>query len=441
MKVIYRFLTIITLLIPVRGFTDVPNQVNFQGLLVDSVGQQITGSVNFDFAIFDALVSGTQLWTESQTGITVTNGRYTVALGSVSPLTTSILDSGSVYLEITVNGETLTPRERLLAVPYALRAQEAENVGGISNVFIQQIFQHANFDGGLPANDDPLEGLVDTDGDGLANFIDSDNDNDGIADGIEVTNGTGVNLSTPTISAVVGPLSGDPSKGITGEPNLFTVTGNAFLAGLTVQVGPENPAPQNLTSSSFEITVGVGQTGGNGEDVIVTNPNAEVGTGGPINFQGVDKRVFVTSGSIANAHTQTTAAADAFCNTAASNAGLTGSYVAWYSDPSNSMSAKDRVPEFHIWNRLDGATVAEFRSDLTDGTIDNPINVDEFGTTIVGQNVATNTLTSGDFDPNSCFGSSPTTGYLGRSDSATGTWTESHKLNCANAQKYYCFEI
>ena len=125
-------------------FSAVPGQVNFQGVLLDNAGQTVTGSVNFDFSMFDAATGGTLLWSESQAGVTVTAGMYSVALGSVTPLTTGILDGGAVYLEVTVGGEILTPRQRLLAVPYALKAQEAEeaaNVSGVSGTFIQQIYQ------------------------------------------------------------------------------------------------------------------------------------------------------------------------------------------------------------------------------------------------------------------------------------------------------------
>ena len=35
---------------------------------------------------------------------------------------------GILYLEITADGQTLTPRQRLLAVPYAIRSEMAETV-------------------------------------------------------------------------------------------------------------------------------------------------------------------------------------------------------------------------------------------------------------------------------------------------------------------------
>ena len=529
MKLFYKALLITLLLLPKPGFSAVPDQVNYQGLLKDDSGLPIAGSVNFDFAIFDTLTSGTQLWTETQNGVSVVNGIYSVALGSITPLTASILTGGTVYLETTVNGETLQPRERLLAVPYALRAQEADNVGGVSSLFTQQIFQHGSFDGGAPPNDDPREGLIDTDGDGKSNFIDSDNDNDGILDSAEVTNGTDINLVTPQINLFTGPIAGAPDEAIAGETNLFAITGTEFISGLAVQVGSENPAPQNLTSSSFDISVGPGQTIGqqnlivtlpNGEtatagpitfrpympnitsftgpiagapdeakieeanlftitgteflpgltvqvglenpvpqnltstsfnitvgvgqtavgpqDLIVTLPNGETDTAGPITFVAEEKVAFVSSGTLANALSQSAATADAFCTTAAANAGLTSNFVAWYSDATS--NAKDRLPIFAAIRRIDGTLIVTTLADLTDGTISSTMSIDEFGAPVSGSYVATHTLASGDLAPDSCTGSNPAIGVVGRTSAVNSNWTQIGTESCSSSLRLYCFE-
>ena len=101
-------------------FSLVPGQINFQGVLLDNSNQLVSGSVNFEFALYDALTDGTQLWSESQSGVAVNGGIYTVSLGSVTPITTSILAGSAVYLEVTVDADIISPRQRLLAVPYAL---------------------------------------------------------------------------------------------------------------------------------------------------------------------------------------------------------------------------------------------------------------------------------------------------------------------------------
>lgn len=428
MNVVSKFLVIVALMLPVTAFCGVPGQVNFQGVLLNNASQAVNGSVDFNFTLFDAVTGGAQLWSESQTGVPVTDSMYTVALGSVTPISTGILNGGTVYLEVSVGGEILSPRQRLLAVPYALNAEQANNVAGISGVFIQQLFLNKDWDGQSIANDDPLEGFLDVDGDGLANFMDPDNDNDGFTDDQEVVNGTSVNLVTPTISAT--------TPGAAGYPTLETVTGSGFLAGLAVQVGTENPTPQSLTSTSFDITVGAAQVPGS-VAITVTNPNAEIATG-LMTFHG--KLAFVTSASINGAGNLQLAEADAFCTAAASAAGLLGNFVAWYSDPANSVSAKDRLlPTGGPWVRLDGAMVATDLADLTDGSIATTISIDENGVNKDSSSVATRTFASGLVDSNNClnpFGS----GIAGSTASTTEwSWKTGTYLGCSNPAPLYCF--
>ena len=51
------------------------------------------------------------------TAVQIVDGVYDVTLGGTTPLTPSLLSAGAVYLEIDVDGETLSPRRQLLAVP------------------------------------------------------------------------------------------------------------------------------------------------------------------------------------------------------------------------------------------------------------------------------------------------------------------------------------
>lgn len=436
MKIIYSILMAVALIVPSTGFSSVPGQVNFQGMLEDNNGQPVTGSVNLDFALYDALTNGTQLWAESQSGVSVSSGIYSVALGSVTPLTSAVLDSGSVFLEITVEGEVLSPRQQLLAVPYALKAEtavDAENVGGVSGVFMQQLFLHVDYDGQSIPNFNSLEGLGDIDGDGLANFIDPDNDGDFINDDQEVLNGTGVNLVTPLITEINDLATVAIGTSEAGVPTVITVTGTSFIAGLTAQVGAEMAVVQNVTSTSFEMTVGSGQVAGT-VAVTVTNPNAETAT---TSIDFFDKRVFVTSTLQGGALTQTAAVADAFCAQKASAAGLAGSYIAWYSDPSS--NAIDRLTSDGIWARLDGTVVATSLADLTDGSITAPISINDLGVTVVSA-VGTNTFNTGLLNPNSCAGSSPTFGDIGRSGTITNWSSGGGTVGCTAFLRYFCFQ-
>lgn len=122
-----RSLALVWLLwLAVPAWGAVPGQINFQGLLLDSGGQPVNGAVSLMFTLYDAETGGTALWTESHTGVPVLDGVYDVALGSSTPIAAEVLAAGSVWVEIKVGAETLTPRKQVLSVPYALRAQTAE---------------------------------------------------------------------------------------------------------------------------------------------------------------------------------------------------------------------------------------------------------------------------------------------------------------------------
>ena len=73
--------------------------------------------------------------------------------------------------------------------------------------------------------------------------------------------------------------------------------------------------------------------------------------------------------------------ADSVCQARANAAGLSGTFKAWISGGSYSSSPASRFTRSTVlpYVRIDGAVVANDWNDLTDGTIQNPINIDEFG--------------------------------------------------------------
>jgi hypothetical protein len=248
----------------------VPGQVNYQGLLLDDVGDPITGPVDMVFALYPDLSGGSALWTEAHDGVDVLDGVYEVELGSTTALTPDLLAGAAVYLEIEVETEILTPRQRLLAVPYALQAESSNSTGTLTAVAASQIYENFAFDGGAPANDDPSEGTSDVDGDGLANFVDSDNDGDGLSDTAELAQGTDINLITPTITGI------DPPSLRHCTTGSVHVQGTGFDSGFGVAFGSQSPVPLNPTTTDFDVAVGP-QTPGL-VDITVTNPNFEADT-------------------------------------------------------------------------------------------------------------------------------------------------------------------
>ena len=62
------------------------------------------------------------LWSETQNNISVSNGVFSVNLGASAVIPETVFNTDTAYLEVTVAGETLLPRQRFLASPYAVNS-------------------------------------------------------------------------------------------------------------------------------------------------------------------------------------------------------------------------------------------------------------------------------------------------------------------------------
>lgn len=273
-----------------------PTQVPFQGLLLDAGGDPVNAAVDLDFELFDALSAGTSLWSESHMGVTVVDGVYSVNLGETTPLTDSVLGGGVAFLEIAVDGETLVPRQQLLAVPYAQVAARAETVGGAPAIFVEQLMASFSVDGQEPPNTHPDEGFGDSDGDGIPNFIDPDNDNDGILDGEEFLAGSSLNVVTPTITGVA------PSPVRSFFETTLVVSGTNLETVASASFGAEASTPENVTSNSFELPVSA-ETLAATETLAITIANGESASSVPVAIQAVaptitSSPIFVPAGQV-----------------------------------------------------------------------------------------------------------------------------------------------
>jgi len=69
----------------------IPQQMNYQGRMLNAAGAPVPDALNNAavFSIYNAAVGGSQLWTESRTGITTTAGLFNVLLGEVVPINLS----------------------------------------------------------------------------------------------------------------------------------------------------------------------------------------------------------------------------------------------------------------------------------------------------------------------------------------------------------------
>ena len=106
----------------------IPPRINFQGRFLDTQGKPLDGLHNLTFRMYDAEAGGNLLWSEDHSDVSFHSGLVDIVLGSVSPITPDIVTPPilptesffDVFIEVTVDGETLAPRTLLTSHPYAL---------------------------------------------------------------------------------------------------------------------------------------------------------------------------------------------------------------------------------------------------------------------------------------------------------------------------------
>jgi hypothetical protein len=90
------------------------------------------GNVSVTFQIFDDDAAGTELWTELVASAPVLDGELVHELGSTEPLDDALLANDDLFLQVTINGDVLFPRLALRAVPFALKSNDSERLGGLA---------------------------------------------------------------------------------------------------------------------------------------------------------------------------------------------------------------------------------------------------------------------------------------------------------------------
>ncbi len=113
----------------------VPRLVKFRGQLADASGNLLTNTVGVMFAIYSEQTGGVPLWQETQ-NVQFSQGRYTVFLGNNTSggIPAELFASGEsqwLGVKALLPGEEEQPRVLLASVPYALKAVDADTLGGV----------------------------------------------------------------------------------------------------------------------------------------------------------------------------------------------------------------------------------------------------------------------------------------------------------------------
>lgn len=148
-----------------------PRFISYQGRILNTNSVPISDStISMVFELYDSLAAGTCLWSNSASDcstataktVTLTDGLFTQNLGdtgdSFAAIPTTVFDDASVFLQVTIDGETLTPRKRLVASPYAMNSDMLDgndsssffSLAGDNTVIGANNFGGSTFIGNIP---------------------------------------------------------------------------------------------------------------------------------------------------------------------------------------------------------------------------------------------------------------------------------------------------
>ncbi len=104
--------------------SNIPPTIAHQGVIKDD-GLAISGNHDLSFAIYSVSTGGTPLWTETQSGVSFSEGIFNVILGSVTPID---LDFDiQYYIGVSIDtGDEFLPRVQLTTSPYSFNAKKAD---------------------------------------------------------------------------------------------------------------------------------------------------------------------------------------------------------------------------------------------------------------------------------------------------------------------------
>lgn len=100
-----------------------PARVQYQGLALDASGAPPAGPVDVTLRLHTHPTASSEVWTESHLDVPTQDGVFSLLLGSLAPLDPELFAAhDGLWLEVVIEGETLTPRQRIASAPYALQA-------------------------------------------------------------------------------------------------------------------------------------------------------------------------------------------------------------------------------------------------------------------------------------------------------------------------------
>jgi hypothetical protein len=267
----------------------VPQLVRFSGKAVNGQGQLVSGTVGLTFAIYNAQQGGAPLWMETQNVTADSKGNYTVQLGStqVAGLPLELFSSGEArWVGVRLNGGEEQPRALLLSVPYALKAADAQTLGGLpSSAFVLAAPPNSGSSSASPSdgnsNANPPSGSVT--GSGTADYMPLWTSASNIGNSVLYQSGTGakakIGINTTKPASTLDVKGGSTVRGLFSLPSAGTATATQGY----------NSQPTELTASSYNSGTGAAvnqnflwqaEPSGNNTNITSATLNLLFGAGG-----------------------------------------------------------------------------------------------------------------------------------------------------------------
>jgi|SRR5579859_631637 len=112
----------------------VPNLISYNGVLKDQSGRTITAITGVTFLLYKDQEGGAPLWLETQNITPDKTGHFTVQLGATNAhgLPPDLFQTGEArWLGVQIGSAPEQTRVLMVAVPYAMKAADAETLGGL----------------------------------------------------------------------------------------------------------------------------------------------------------------------------------------------------------------------------------------------------------------------------------------------------------------------
>jgi len=245
----------------------VPSLIQFANVATDDRGNTLSGVTDITFSLYNAQQGGEPLWSETQVNIQLdSTGHYSVQLGITKPsgVPTALFTTGQArWLGVQIAQQSEQARVLLVSVPYALKAGDAQTIGGLPpSAFVLA----AAPSGETPAYPAPVSSAAldvpppssAITGTGKVNYVPLWDTTSDIIGSVLFQSGTGatakigINTATPTTTLDV--KGSSTVRGTLSLPALgtATVTGGKSSQPLTLAASAFNSTSSTAVNQTFQ---------------------------------------------------------------------------------------------------------------------------------------------------------------------------------------------